>query len=43
MISPCTPYRAAGKYKVLFVHAVKAYGRNGGIAPLILHLGTRRR
>ena len=35
-----TQKKAYNKYKGLFVHAVKAYGRNGGIAPLILHLGN---
>lgn len=43
MVIPCTSYRAAGKYKALFMQAVQEYGRNGGRNPLILHLGTRRR
>jgi len=36
-------YYKNGKGKVVAIHAIKIYRVSGGIAPLILNLGTRRR
>jgi hypothetical protein len=43
MESPCIPYHGAGKGKALSVHAVKAYGRNRGVTPLVHQMETSGR
>jgi hypothetical protein len=41
--NPIIPRCSVGKNEVVFVHDVKVYRGSGGIAPLVLSLGTRWR